>query len=197
VERFDAQVERTPEAVACWDEHGSWSFLDIDRRSHSVAHALSVQGTAPGDIVAVCLPRGGDLLATLLGIWRAGAAYVPIDPAYPTTYSGQIVDDVRPRTIICDAKYQVLLDVDDSRCLRPEQITDSPDTSQGQPVYPDSLAYVMYTSGSTGKPKGVRVPHRQLDNWLSSLERSVPFQAGEVIAQKTTSVFATVLALVY
>lgn len=190
VDRFDAQVKRAPEAVACWDGHGSWSYLDMSRRSHSIAHALVARGTAPGDLVAVCLPRSGDLVATLLGIWRAGAAYVPLDPAYPTTYSRYIIDDARPSTIICESRHQALLGIDDSRCLQPQQIVDSVDISRELPVHPDSLAYVMYTSGSTGKPKGVRVPHRQLDNWLSSLERSLPFQAGEVVGQKTTAVFA-------
>jgi amino acid adenylation domain-containing protein len=190
VERFAAQVERAPEAVACWDSRGAWSYLDLDRRSRRVAHALAARGTAPGDLVAVCLPRGGDLLATLLGVWRAGAAYVPIDPAYPTAYSRQILDDAGPSAIVCDARHRVLLGVEESRCLTPDQIGAAPAAGQAEPVRPDSLAYVMYTSGSTGKPKGVRVPHRQLDNWLSSLEQSLPFQAGEVVAQKTTFVFA-------
>ncbi|GAA2906554.1 hypothetical protein Acy02nite_75000 [Actinoplanes cyaneus] len=82
------------------------------------------------------------------------------------------------------------LDVPDSRCVRPEDI---PDVAPSAPEHvggPDSLAYVMYTSGSTGRPKGVRVPHRQLTNWLSALEARVPFEAGEVVGQKTTAVFA-------
>ena len=195
VARFDAQVARDPEAVACCDAQGSWSYLAMARRSHAVAEALAARGTGPGDLVAVCLPRGGDLLATLLGIWRAGAAYVPLDPAYPTAYSEQIIADSQPSVVVCDAKHQALLGVEDSRCLR---LADLPDASQqqptdsavNQPVQPDALAYVMYTSGSTGKPKGVRVPHRQLDNWLDSLEKRLPFEDGEVVGQKTTSVFA-------
>lgn len=190
--RFDVQVERIPEAVACRDGHSVWSYLGLARRANSVAHALVARGTAPGDLVAVCLPRGGELLATLLGIWRAGAAYVPIDPAYPAAYSKLILEDARPKTIVCDTGHQVLLGAEDSQCLLTQQIKDSPDVPLDQPVqiHPDMLAYVMYTSGSTGKPKGVRVPHRQLDNWLSSLERLIPLQDGEVVGQKTTSVFA-------
>ncbi|KAK5657201.1 hypothetical protein OQA88_3259 [Cercophora sp. LCS_1] len=194
VGRFDAQVERAPEAVACWDAKGAWSFLDIGRRSESIAHALTARGTVPGDLVAVCLPRGGELLATLLGIWRVGAAYVPIDPAYPATYSRLMLDDASPNTIVCGTtwKHQVLPDVDDAKWLQLEQITHLPeDASREQlQIHPDSLAYVMYTSGSTGKPKGARVPHRQLNNWLDSLEAHLPFQPGEVVGQKTTSVFA-------
>jgi amino acid adenylation domain-containing protein len=190
VDRFDAQVQRAPDAVACWDGHGPWSYRDIDRRAHSVAHALAARGTGLGQLVAVCLPRGGDLLATLLGVWRALGAYVCLDPAYPTAYSRQIIEDAAPGTVVCDARNQILLDIDQSKCLRFEQITNITDVYGVQPIHPDALAYVMYTSGSTGKPKGVRVPHRQLNNWLSSLEKNLPFQPGEVVGQKTTSVFA-------
>ncbi|KAG7284017.1 hypothetical protein NEMBOFW57_010375 [Staphylotrichum longicolle] len=196
VERFDAQVAQNPDAVACCDAQGSWSYLDIARRAGAIAEALEARGTGPGDLVAVCLPRGGDLFATLFGIWRVGAAYVPIDPAYPTAYSMMIIADANPSAVVCDAKRQSQLKIDDSRCLRPTDLSDAASQQQltngavHQPVNRDSLAYVMYTSGSTGKPKGVRVPHRQLDNWLSSLEKKLPFEAGEVVGQKTTSVFA-------
>jgi amino acid adenylation domain-containing protein len=194
VQRFDAQVERTPDAVACWDERGAWSYREVAQRANQVAHALAARGTARGDLVAVCLERSGKLLATLLGIWKAGAAYVPLDPAYPKAYLRQILDDARPSALICGAEHQALLELDDSRCLKLEQVwaaeSKHPDTAPELHAQPDALAYVMYTSGSTGKPKGVRVPHRQLDNWLSALEAQLPFEAGDVVGQKTTFVFA-------
>src|SRR5699024_3560218 len=93
VDRFDAQVERSGDAVACRDAHRTWTYRDVARRADRVARALAARGTGPGELVAVCLPRGGDLLATLLGVWKAGAAYVPLDPAYPATYLQQILDD--------------------------------------------------------------------------------------------------------
>lgn len=194
VQRFDAQVERSPGAVACWDERGAWSYLEVARHANQVAHALKARGVARGDLIAVCLERGGKLLATLLGVWKAGAAYVPLDPAYPRAYVRQILDDARPSAVVCGAQQEALLELDDARCLRLEQVWDaeskSPETPPELRAQPAALAYVMYTSGSTGKPKGVRVPHRQLDNWLSSLEATLPFEAGEVVAQKTTFVFA-------
>ncbi|HET9959954.1 MAG TPA: amino acid adenylation domain-containing protein, partial [Polyangiaceae bacterium] len=194
VQRFDAQVERAPESVACWDDQGAWTYRKLARHANQIAHALTARGIQPGDLVAVCLDRSGKLLATLLGIWKAGAAYVPLDPAYPSTYVQQILEDARPSTVVCGAQHQALLELDDSRCLRLEQVWDAdskyPHRSPELGVGPEALAYVMYTSGSTGKPKGVRVPHRQLDNWLSALEARLPFEAGEVVAQKTTFVFA-------
>lgn len=194
VQRFDAQVERTPDAVACWDGRGPWSYREVARRANRVAHALVARRVQPGERVAVCLDRGGELLSTLLGIWKAGAAYVPLDPAYPSVYLRQILEDARPSAVVCGAQHEALLELDGARCLRLEQVWDEaaswPEMPPEQRAEADALAYVMYTSGSTGKPKGVRVPHRQLDNWLSALEARLPFEAGEVVAQKTTFVFA-------
>ncbi|HEX2670541.1 MAG TPA: condensation domain-containing protein, partial [Polyangiaceae bacterium] len=194
VQRFDGQVERIPAAVACWDERGAWSYLDLARHANQVAHALLAHGVAPGDLVAVCQDRSGQLLATLLGVWKAGAAYVPLDPQYPKAYLRQILDDARPSAVICGGPQQRLLELDDARCVRLDRIWGAeskyPDHWPQHRASPEALAYVMYTSGSTGKPKGVRVPHRQLDNWLSSLESWLPFAPGEVVGQKTTFVFA-------
>jgi amino acid adenylation domain-containing protein len=194
VQRFDAQVERTPGAVACWDERGPTSYLELARHANRVAHALALEGVKPRELVGVCLERGANLLAALLGIWKAGAAYVPLDPAHPQAYLRQILDDARPSTVVCGAQQKLLLKLADSECVKLEQVlgaeSDQPETSPELRLEPDWLAYVMYTSGSTGKPKGVRVPHRQLDNWLSALETRLPFEPGEVVGQKTTFVFA-------
>jgi amino acid adenylation domain-containing protein len=198
VQRFDAQVKRTADAVACWDERGAWSYLELAQRANQLARALVARGVEPGALVAVCLDRSGDLLATLLGVWKAGAAYVPLDPAYPAAYLRQILDDTRPSAVVCGAPQRARLELDDARCLKLEELWGAgpiqqsihPDTPPELHVAPDDLAYIMYTSGSTGKPKGVRVPHRQLDNWLCALEARLPFEEGEVVAQKTTFVFA-------
>jgi amino acid adenylation domain-containing protein len=206
VQRFDAQVKRGADAVACWDERGAWSYLEVAQRANQLARALVAKGITPGALIAVCLDRSCELLATLLGIWKAGAAYVPLDPAYPAAYLRQILDDTRPSAVVCGAQHRARLELDDARCLKLEELwgadsgnPSSPPSSHsaGYPnrppeldVAPDDLAYIMYTSGSTGKPKGVRVPHRQLDNWLCALEAQLPFEEGEVVAQKTTFVFA-------
>ncbi|RYZ05624.1 MAG: amino acid adenylation domain-containing protein [Myxococcales bacterium] len=195
VERFDAQVERSPREVACWDERGPWTYLELSRYANQVAHALSGRGVQRGDLVAVCLDRGGKLLATLLGVWKAGAAYVPLDPAYPQVYAQQILEDARPSAVVCERRHRPLLALDSARFLELEELGEEPEKYLQTPPSPraagaEALAYVMYTSGSTGKPKGVRVPHRQLDNWLAALEARLPFEPGEVVAQKTTFVFA-------
>jgi amino acid adenylation domain-containing protein len=194
VERFDEQVARAGDAVACWDERGASSYAELAQRANQVAHALAARGITRGDLVAVCLERGAGLLATLLGIWKAGAAYVPLDPSYPRAYVQQILEDAGPRVLVCAAQHQAELELDGARCLLLEQVwgADSacPNSAPALRLVPEDLAYVMYTSGSTGTPKGVRVPHRQLENWLSALEARLPFELGDVVAQKTTFVFA-------
>src|SRR6188768_2095669 len=122
VERFDAQVERAPAAVACWDERGSFSYLELARHANRVARAIAAHGVAPGALVGVCLERSGKLLATLLGIWKAGAAYVPLDPSYPRAYLQQILEDASPSAVVCGAQHQAQLEIDSARCLLLEQV---------------------------------------------------------------------------
>lgn len=194
VELFDDRVARDADAVAVHDGTGTWTYGELARRTRHVAHALATRGVGPGDLVGVCVPRGGDLIATLLGVWRTGAAYVPLDPAYPPAYLRQILDDAAPRVVVGDVAHQRALGVPDDAWLvaTGERGGDEPPAVAlpAQPAPPDGLAYVMYTSGSTGRPKGVRVPHRQLDAWCRALVARVPFAPGEVVAQKTTSAFA-------
>ena len=194
VDRFEAQAEKTPESIACYDKIGERRYKDIDLESSLVARDLLDRGIHPGDFVGVCLDRGTPLLSSMLGIWKAGAAYVPLDPSYPEAYLHQILADAAPRLVIGTDPYRQKLGLSDDRWYEPPP-TATPPGSLSKPaieVRPDgeSLAYLMYTSGSTGVPKGVKVPHRQLMNWLEGLERMMPFAAGEMIAQKTTMAFA-------
>jgi amino acid adenylation domain-containing protein len=194
VERWDAQVQRTPEAIACRDSSGEWRYCQIGEQVERLASVLIAQGVKRGDVVGVCLERGAPLLVSLLSIWKAGAAYVPLDPSYPEAYLRQIIKDAAPSRTICSSSYQTKLGLSDVDCCALDpQFKALAGHTVSLPVVdhgPADLAYLMYTSGSTGIPKGVRVPHRQLVNWLLGLESTLPFEAGEVVAQKTTMAFA-------
>lgn len=194
VQRWKAQVERTPDAIACHDAHRAWSYREIADYVDRLAHALAAKGVVAGEVVGVCLDRGAPLLVSLLAIWTAGAAYVPLDPSYPETYLRQILQDASPKQTICTVANQSKLGLADATsCVLDASLARLqafPPTPPSLEYTADALAYVMYTSGSTGTPKGVRVPHRQLMNWLGGLERNWPFSSGEVIAQKTTMAFA-------
>lgn len=198
VERFDEQVQRTPERLACTDRHGQLSYRALASRTNRLAHALKAKGVGPGDVVGVCLERGAGILTSFMATWKAGAAYVPLDPAYPESYLRQIIDDAAPKLVIAGAATLNKLGLEPARCfaleVEADALTGFPETAPAAPfeaaAWPSSLAYIMYTSGSTGIPKGARVPHMQLINWLGGMEANWPFEAGELVGQKTTIAFA-------
>ncbi len=194
VDRFEAQRGKTPDSVACYDDAGEWRFDQIAAQSSRLAHGLIAEGVRAGDLVGLCLNQGAPLLASLLGVWKAGAAYVPLDPSYPEAYLRQIIEDAAPVRVVTTSDLREKLGLPDALCFALDRRTE---TLKGFPKTPPDIrldrgmpAYLMYTSGSTGVPKGVRVPHRQLMNWLEYLERRWPFEPGEVVAQKTTIAFA-------
>ncbi len=168
-ELFERRAAETPEATAVIAGEERVSYGDLDARANRFAHHLRALGAAPESRVGVLLDRGPDLVACLLGIWKAGAAYVPLDPAYPPDRLRFILDDAGAELVVTDsaqagslggfpADRMILLDHDPAG-ERPS----SPVEPRGDL---DGLAYVIYTSGSTGRPKGVLVSHRGLANYL-------------------------------
>lgn len=193
VQRWEAEVQRTPDAVACYDQHGAWCYHALGTKVNRLAQALSTRGVGPGHLVGVCLERGAPLLASLLAVWKLGAAYVPLDPAHPETYLRQILRNAAPTLTICSGASRHNLGLADGGCFvldsGLEVLNEYPEAPVTLEASADAVAYVAYTSGSTGTPKGVRVPHRQLLNWLGGIETNWPFAPGEIVAQKTTITF--------
>ncbi|MCB9497792.1 MAG: amino acid adenylation domain-containing protein [Fibrobacteria bacterium] len=194
VQRFDAQAGETPLAVACIDGEGSHDYAALASRANRLARAFLADGAGPGVVVGVCLDRNANLLATLLAVWKCGAAYVPVDPSYPESYRSQILRDASPGLVVGTSSTLAGLDLGAAKGFLldgADRILATLSDDAPESVYDgDSLAYLMYTSGSTGIPKGVRVPHRQLVNWLGGIEANWPFQDGEMVGQKTTIAFA-------
>ncbi|MCX7889367.1 MAG: amino acid adenylation domain-containing protein [Rhodobacteraceae bacterium] len=159
------------------------TFGELDLCAEAVALALERRGVGAGDIVGVCLTRGPDLIAALLGVIRLGAAYVPLDPGNPAERLRYIVEDSGVEVILSTEALgnrfglPGLLDV---ATLAPAAAV-----SARAPVDPRAPLYVTYTSGSTGKPKGVVGTHRATVNRLNWMYRAFPFRAGEVMCQKT------------
>ncbi|MFF2625665.1 amino acid adenylation domain-containing protein [Kitasatospora griseola] len=164
-ELFAAQVRRAPDAVALVSQDGEWTYRQLDERADRVANWLLARGTRPEDPVAVALPRSPELLAVLIGILKAGAAYLPVDLGYPDARIDYVMADARPVCVVTGADA-----VDRLAALAPgaqvadlDSVLDGPAGGSALPVVrPDQLAYLMYTSGSTGRPKGIATTHRNV-----------------------------------
>lgn len=149
---------------------GQTRILDyqaLDDRAGQLAGRLVQAGAGPGQIVAICLPRGPEFIVAMLGILRAGAAFLPLDPAYPETLRAHMLQDSGTRLMIADPDVPAAFPA--VRVLSPAESAAQVAVPGFLPPDPDRLAYVIYTSGSTGMPKGVKVPMRALSAHASAM----------------------------
>ncbi|WP_141693646.1 non-ribosomal peptide synthetase, partial [Streptomyces sp. PTY087I2] len=191
---FEAQVARTPEAVAVTSEGTSLSYAEVDARANRLARHLITRGVGPEQLVALALPRTESMIVALLAVLKAGAAYLPVDPDYPTDRISYMLQDARPTLVLSSAGTAAVLDsvqVDDSarlvlddpdvvRVLAAQSampVTDADRTTALSSLHP---AYVIYTSGSTGRPKGVMIPHQNVVRLFRTTEDWFGFGADDV-----------------
>ncbi len=163
-ELFEAQAERSPESVAVVYGHAMLSYGELNRRANQLAHYLMGQGAGPEVRVAICMGRGLEMVVALLGVLKAGSAYVPLDPQYPQQRLEFMVEDSQATMLLTDRRFAEQLSNCHARliCLEEKEteIASADDTAVDSGVTSQNLAYVIYTSGSTGKPKGVAIEHR-------------------------------------
>jgi amino acid adenylation domain-containing protein len=150
-ERVARQAHETPGAMAAVDRSGAWTYRELDASASRLAQWLIQGGIRPGDVVAVHAHRSARLAAALLGVWKAGAAFVILDPAYPAARLASVLSLARPAAEIA------------ARLELPETV---PADDPGLPVDPNGTAYLAFTSGSTGLPKGIVGPHAPLSHFL-------------------------------
>jgi amino acid adenylation domain-containing protein len=176
-EIFEEQAARAPDAFAVSSAGRSLTYAQLNKRANQLARHLIKIGVTPGALVGIAVDRSVDLLVGLLGIWKAGAAYLPIDAAYPPDRIAFIMEETSLATLLTNSKLLPNLPVFDTRpiCLDRDWmlIECEPESSPGIRLDSASVAYTIYTSGSTGKPKGVEVTHRNVVNLLCSM-RQVP-----------------------
>src|SRR4051812_17203689 len=157
---IEAQAGRTPDRPALSFEKRIVSYGELNERANQVAHALIRRGIGPESLVGVCLHRSPELIIALLGVWKAGAAYVPLDPDYPAERLAFMVSDSGMRLLIADRPDFPV------ETLKLEDTAEEGTGNTQASVKPENLAYVMYTSGSTGKPKGAMIENRGLTNYV-------------------------------
>jgi amino acid adenylation domain-containing protein len=190
---FEAQVQRTPgaTAVVCGDE--ARSYEELNRRSNQLAHYLRSLGVGPETLVGIFMERSAELVVALLGVLKAGAAYLPLDPAYPAERLAFVQADARVAIVLTQERLERDLPAQGARLVRLDadamSIARSSDENPNSGAAPENLAYVIYTSGSTGRPKGVAVPHRGLSNLLASMQDAAGLSEGDVLLAVTTLAF--------
>ncbi|HJU40637.1 MAG TPA: amino acid adenylation domain-containing protein, partial [Tahibacter sp.] len=156
---LDAQAARTPDATAVVDDETSLTYAQLHAQADCIARRLASHGVGLDDVVAVCAGRSAATIAALLGVLKAGAAYVPLDPAYPPERLAYMLDDSRARGVLGDAEsLDALPPTAGFRERIDAAVASTHDAPLAQPA-PQNLAYVIYTSGSTGRPKGVMLEH--------------------------------------
>lgn len=190
---FEQQAARTPEAVAFLYHDDQLTYRRLNESANRLAHYLIRQGVTPGSLVGISVERSLEMAIGLLGILKAGAAYVPLDPSLPGARLAVVLQDSRVSTIVTQraikdsllGKEARLLFLDADKAAIDEQSPMNPSV----PLSSENLAYVIYTSGSTGTPKGVEGPHRASMNRFAWMWKTYPFGSGETCCQKTALSF--------
>jgi amino acid adenylation domain-containing protein len=198
---FAAQAARTPERVALVFGEQELTYRQLEERANRQAWALKALGVGPETRVGVFMDRSPDMIAAILAILKAGAAYIPLDPVYPSERIALVIEDSRAHAVLTTEQIRAalpslaahVLSVDDPVAGIVNQSADPvPCSTAG-----DSLAYVIYTSGSTGKPKGVMVEHRNVFSFFAAMDSILGTEPGVWLAVTSISFDISVLELLW
>lgn len=190
-ELIDAQTLRTPGAPALVCEGEPLSYAQLRRRANALAHTLRAQGVGRGSLVGVCLERSFEMVIGILAVLKAGAAYVPLDPAYPPARLAFILDDIQAAAVLTQTRWRDQLPARESCPVLALDAGSAPEADaapEGGPA-PQDAAYVIFTSGSTGQPKGVVNTHRNICNRLHWKQAAYPLTPADRLMQKTPFTF--------
>ncbi len=197
-ELFEAQVRRTPEAIAAIDDERRITYQDLNHAANRVAHALRRRGVGPDQIVALLHTRCIDLLIMILGVLKAGGAYLPLDPQHPPARAAQILSTSRASLLLTVRAHAVSAEATvgavpeaATQLVMLDLLTDEAGTHEDPQNQGTSakLAYVIFTSGSTGTPKGAMVEERGMVNHLLSKIPALSLSESDVIAQTASQCF--------
>ncbi|MCW5554736.1 MAG: amino acid adenylation domain-containing protein [Verrucomicrobiae bacterium] len=188
---FARQAARTPNAPALTFNGQCWSFRELDEAAEGIAKRLRAAGAKPELVVGVCIGRSRELVASLLGILKSGAAYLPLDPTYPNERLATMIQDSEPLLVLATESTAEILAGTGARIMLVDGDVEDPmelsAPADWQPASSRNLAYLIYTSGSTGKPKGVMVEHRNVMNFFAGLDRVFGVEPGVVLGVTSVS----------
>jgi amino acid adenylation domain-containing protein len=197
---FEEVAARVPDAPALTCRNETWTFHQLDERAEHIAQHLRKAGAGPETMVGICLERSLDLVTGMLGILKAGAAYLPLDPAYPAQRLAFMIEDAQPLLVLADANTCQHLAGTKARILALDQLPEI--EFFNKPIHRREtigggthLAYVIFTSGSTGRPKGVMVEHRNVMNFFAGMDAVIGRQPGVWLAVASVSFDISVLEI--
>nr|QEO74274.1 condensation domain-containing protein [uncultured bacterium] len=184
---FEAQVERTPEAAAVIFEGEEVSYRELNERANKLAHYLRARGVGPDVLVGICVERSAEMLVGVLGVLKAGGAYMPLDPTLPKDRISFMLEDARTPVLLTQKRLAQIFPEHQAEVVYLDADWDVIAQEGGENpvggVSAENLVYVIYTSGSTGKPKGVLVTHRSLVNHSFTLARQYGMRPDDRILQ--------------
>ncbi|MGD9851497.1 MAG: amino acid adenylation domain-containing protein [Nitrospirales bacterium] len=188
---FEEQVTRTPDTIAVRDGMHAISYFHLNRQANRLAHRLKGMGVGPDVPVAVCLTRSADMLVALMAIFKAGGAYIPLDPAYPASWLGTVLQDTQAPVLLTQKRWLSHLPIQDQQVviLDERDLLFLEDTPLPNPVHPEQLAYILYTSGSTGQPKGVAITLRSVTALMSWGRKTFPPEELAAVLASTSICF--------
>jgi amino acid adenylation domain-containing protein len=191
LDRFQETVEFCPDRSAIVQGSSALTYRQLDQRSNAVAHVLVRAGVAPDSLVGLSVDRRPDMLVVLLGILKAGAAYVPLDPGLPAARLAYMIGDAKPAVVVSDAAMASDAPAG-ARHLRighDLDLRDEADAPPEIPCRPEHRGYVLYTSGSTGAPKGVEISHASIANLIDAFLEQPGLGAGDRVLAHTAFSF--------
>ncbi|MGH3971719.1 MAG: amino acid adenylation domain-containing protein [Pseudonocardiaceae bacterium] len=196
---FETQAQATPQAVAVVFEDTTLTYHQLNTKANQIARALISRGVRAEQIVALALPRSPELVVAILAVLKTGAAYLPLDPDYPSDHLAFMLHDAKPACLITDSVASdqlpevgelTRLVLDDTSTTEELAILPHHDVSDGDrafPLLPDHPVYVLYTFGSTKQPQdGVVIPHRAIVNYLQWMQKTVPLSACDTVLHSTS-----------
>lgn len=190
---FEAQVQRTPDAIAVIFESEQLTYWELNRRANQLAYHLRHLGVGPSVLVGICVERSLGMVVGLLGILKAGGAYVPLDPGFPPERIAFMLEDAKASVLVTKRYLTSQLPQHGAKvvCLDSDNtvLGQQSETNLFSTATPGNLAYVIYTSGSTGHPKGVQIIHRAVINFLQSMREKPGLKAEDILLAVTTLSF--------